>query len=67
MRANTPWIRYADFKYNGYVLLTIQGNQTQADYRVANALVKATVADGKPRRDKRIIVTDGVPGISKVV
>lgn len=67
VRANTPWIRYADFKYNGYVLLTIQGNQTQADYRVANALVKATVADGKPRRDKRIIVTDGVPGISKVV
>ena len=67
VRANTPWIRYADFKYNGYVLLTIQGNQTQADYRVANALVKPSVADGKPRRDKRIIVTDGVPGISKVV
>lgn len=67
VRANTPWIRYADFEYNGYVLLTIDGERTEAKYRVANALVKPSQAGGKPRTDKTMVIADGVPGVSEVV
>ncbi len=67
VRARTPWIRYAEYDNNGYVLLTINAERTEARYRVANALVKPSKPGGKPRTDKTVVIADGVPGVSEVV
>lgn len=67
VRDRTPWLRYAEYDSNGYVLLTVSPESTEAKYRIADASVRPNKPGGKPRTDKTIVISDGVPGVSEVV
>ena len=60
---NTPWIRYAEWFNNGYVLNTVTPQELKATYRVAMTNFKSNTAKGKPRTETTLVIKDGVPGI----
>jgi len=67
VRDNTPWISYADFKYNGYVLHDVTPESDRAQFRVCLAQEKAGTEGGTPRPDSTVVVLDGMPGVSEII
>lgn len=63
---NTPWLRYAELLNNGVVINRVTPASVEAEYRVANTLLKKSAKGGAPRTDKTIVIADGKAGIQKV-
>jgi alkaline phosphatase D len=60
----TPWIQFAEFYNNGYVLNTVTPEELTAEYRVAKTNFKVSTKEGKPRTEKTLTIKDGIPGVS---
>lgn len=67
VKANTPWIAYADFKNNGYVLHDITADSDRAQFRVCLAQDKPGTEGGTPKADSTVVINDGVPGVSDII
>ena len=64
VRSRTPWVQYAEFGSNGYVLNHVTPEKLEVEYRIAKTNYKTSTPEGKPRTDTTIVVMDGVPGVS---
>ena len=67
VRERTPWVEYAEYDNNGYVLHTVTPEQDRAEYRVCLAGVSPKQAAGAPRTDSTVVINDGVPGVSDII
>jgi len=67
VRSRTPWVKYAEFENNGYVLHRVTADEDRAEYRVCVAREGKNTSEGRPRTDKTVVIADGVPGVSEVI
>lgn len=64
--ANTPWAKYGELKTNGVVIHSVTPDADRAQYRVCDAAEGRDTDEGRPRADRTIVVSNGIPGISAV-